>query len=103
MAKTVKAVNITRREFFKRTAPLVATGLVTPAFVSRLVFELFGPKKYWELRPSRYVLAPYAQCIPLQITMMRDYTSSNVIVPYIPLQITQVPGFNSISWEVSAT
>lgn len=50
-----KRVEMTRREFLRRSAPLVAAGLVAPSFVEQLVWRLFGPKKYWDFGASDQV------------------------------------------------
>jgi hypothetical protein len=42
-------MTMTRREFLRRSAPLVAAGAVTPGFVTLLLQRLFPPKKYWDM------------------------------------------------------
>jgi len=48
---------MTRREFLRRSAPMVAAGLVTPWFVEAVMRRLFPPKKYWDMGAGgvRYV------------------------------------------------
>jgi hypothetical protein len=40
---------MTRREFLRRSAPMVAAGLVTPWFVEAVMRRLFPPQKYWDM------------------------------------------------------
>ena len=40
---------MTRREFLRRSAPMVAAGLVTPWFVEAVMRRLFPPKRYWDM------------------------------------------------------
>jgi hypothetical protein len=40
---------MTRREFLRRSAPLVAAGAVTPPFVATVARMLFGKKRYWDM------------------------------------------------------
>lgn len=40
---------MTRREFLRRSAPLLAAGAVTPWFVEAVMRRLFPPKRYWDM------------------------------------------------------
>lgn len=40
---------MTRREFLRRSAPLIAAGAVTPWFVEAIARRLFGPRRFWDM------------------------------------------------------
>ena len=44
---------MTRREFLRRSAPLIAAGAVTPWFVEAIARRLFGPRRYWDMGAAR--------------------------------------------------
>lgn len=44
---------MTRREFLRRSVPLVAVGAVAPEFVAGVLAERFPPKKYWDMGAIR--------------------------------------------------
>jgi hypothetical protein len=41
-------MGMTRREFIKRSAPLIASGAVSLSFFEKLLAVLFGTKRYWD-------------------------------------------------------
>lgn len=41
--------SLTRREFLRRSAPLIAAGVVSTSFAATVARKLFGPKKYWDM------------------------------------------------------
>lgn len=45
---------MTRREFLRRSAPLVAAGAVSPVFLAKIIQKLFGPKRYWDFGAVQY-------------------------------------------------
>ena len=89
---------MTRREFLRRSAPLIAAGAITPWFVEAIARRLFGPRRYWDMGAAaqKAVVCRGMDCgsspdrVELLVLKTRDWNKWDVQMDFRFLEVSFV-------------